>query len=108
MRLTASGVDRLAGEGAVEIDDVKIFEPLFGEGARLRSRVGIEHRRLGHVPAQKPDAFAVLEVDGGKEDHGRHLRKLAMSWRPSVWLFSGWNCVPTIVSRATIAVTGPP
>ena len=102
------GVDRLAGEGAVEIDDMQIFESLLGEGARLRGRVGVEHGRLRHVAAQKADAFAVLEVDGGKEDHGRHFRKLAISVRPSVWLFSGWNCVPTILSRATIAVTGPP
>ena len=102
------GVDGLAGEGAVEIDDMQIFEPLLGERARLRGGVGVEHRRLRHVAAQEPHAFAVLEVDGGKKDHGRHFRKLAISLRPSVWLFSGWNCVPTMLSRATIAVTGPP
>jgi hypothetical protein len=27
---------------------------------------------------------------------------------PNRWLFSGWNWVPTAVSRPTIAVTGPP
>lgn len=26
-----------------------------------------------------------------------------MSFRPSVWLFSGWNCVPAMLSRAIIA-----
>ena len=102
------GVDRLAGEGAVEIDDMQVFEALIGEGSRLRGGVGVEHRRLRHVAAQEPDALAVLEVDGGKENHGRHRRKLAISARPSAWLFSGWNWVPAILSRATIAVTGPP
>ena len=82
--------------------------PAAANAARLRGRVGVEHRRLRHVAAHQAHAFAVLEVDGGKEDHGRHLRKLAISARPSVWLFSGWNCVPTILSRATIAVIGPP
>ena len=51
-------------------------------------------------PCFEADAAAVLEVDGGKEDHGRHLRKLAISARPSAWLFSGWNCVPAMLSRA--------
>ena len=31
-----------------------------------------------------------------------------MSARPRRWLFSGWNCVPATLSRATRAVTGPP
>ena len=39
---------------------------------------------------------------------GRHCRKFAISRRPARWLFSGWNCVPMTVSRATMAVTGPP
>ena len=47
---------------------------------------------------------------GGEEGegHGFHFRKLAISASPSFWLFSGWNCVPTILSRPTMAVTGPP
>ncbi len=83
------GVDRLPGEGAVEIDDMQILEPLLGEGLRLRRRVGVEDGRLRHVAAQQAHAFAVLEIDRGKQDHGRHFRKLAISARPSVWLFSG-------------------
>ena len=57
--------------------------------ARLRGRIVVEHGRLIHVALDEADAAAVLEVDGGKQDHGRHLRKLAMSLRPSAWLFSG-------------------
>ena len=102
------GVDRLAGEGAVEIDDMEVFESLLGERFRLRRGVSVENGRLGHVAAQKANAFAILEVDCGKKDHGRHFRKLPISPRPRVWLFSGWNCVPKMLSRATIAVTGPP
>ena len=29
--------------------------------------------------------------------YGVHVRKLARSLRPSVWLFSGWNCVPAML-----------
>ena len=102
------GVHRLAGKGAVEIDHVQIFEALRLEGARLRGRVVVEGARARHVALLQPHAGAVLQVDGGKQDHGVHFRKLAISASPSRWLFSGWNWVPTIVSRPTIAVTGPP
>src|SRR5579862_413623 len=40
--------------------------------------------------------------------HGRHARKLAISRSPAIWLFSGWNCVPTRLSRPTRAAMGPP
>ncbi len=60
MRSDRVRVDRLPGEGAVEIDDMQILEPLFGERARLRGRVGVEDGRLRHVAAQEAHAFAVL------------------------------------------------
>ena len=102
------GIDRLAGEGAVEVDDVQILEPLRLERLRLRRRIAMEHGRARHVALLQPHRLAFFEIDGGKEDHGVHFRKFAISWSPSRWLFSGWNCVPTMVSRPTIAVTGPP
>ena len=37
--------------------------------------------------------------------HGFQRRKLPTSSMPLSWLFSGWNCVATILSFATIAVT---
>ena len=40
--------------------------------------------------------------------HGDQVRKFASSLRPSVWLFSGWNCVPAMLPSAIMAVTGPP
>ena len=87
--LDRRGVHRLAGEGAVEIDDVEIFEPLPRERARLRRRVAIEHRRPRHVALLQAHGFAVLEVDRRKQNHGFHRRKFAISARPSFWLFSG-------------------
>ena len=96
-------------------------EALLGKELRLGRRVAVEQGRLRHVALLQAHALAVLQVDGGKEDHGAgtwrltstsahgfHLRKFPISLRPSRWLFSGWNCVPAMLSRATIAVTGPP
>ena len=102
--LDRGGVHRPAREGAVEIDDVEIVEALLGEALRLRGGVGVEDSRLRHVAAHEAHAFAVLQIDGGKQDHGRHFKKLAIRARPRVWLFSGWNCTPIIFSRATTAL----
>ena len=106
--LDRRGVHRLAGKRAVEIDDVEIFKALRRERLRLRRRIAVEHRRARHVALFEPHGFAVLQIDGGKQDHGVHCKKFAISARPRRWLFSGWNCVPTMLSRATIAVTAPP
>ena len=35
-----------------------------------------------HVALGQADDFALLEVDGGKDDHGRHSRNRASSDRP--------------------------
>ena len=87
---------------------MQIFKALRLEGARLRRRIAVEDGRARHVALLEPHAGAVLEIDGGKQDHGVHFRKLPISCSPSRWLFSGWNWVPTMVSRPTMAVTGPP
>ena len=68
--------------------------------------------------APHPDAFGAVvpprEGEGWSEGarpdmhHGRHRRKLAISFSPSFWLFSGWNWVPAMLPRAIIAVIGPP
>ncbi len=107
---TAPRIHRAPLEGAVEIDDVKMREALRAEGFALIGRVGVIDRRLFHQPELQAHAFAILQVDGGKENghQGFHFRKLAMRARPSVWLFSGWNCAPTLLPLATSAVTGPP
>src|SRR5262249_41098465 len=63
-------IHRLAGEGAVEIDDVQIFKALLLKRLRLRRRIAVEHGGARHVALLEPHAGAVLEVDGGKENHG--------------------------------------
>ena len=83
-------------------------KPCCANSARLRRRIAIEHGGARHVALLQAHGFAVLQIDGREQDHGFHFRKFAISARPNFWLFSGWNCVPTILSRATIAVTGPP
>ena len=102
------GVHRLAGKSAVEVDDMQIFKALPFENQRLRSGIVIENSRLRHVAMDKANAFALLQVNCRKQDHGRHLKKLEISRRPIVWLFSGWNWTPTTVSRPTMAVKAPP
>ena len=87
---------------------MQIFETLRLKGARLRGRIVVEDGRAVHVALDEADALAFLEIDCRKQNHGRHLRKLAMSARPSLWLFSGWNWTPTRLSRATAAVSGDP
>ena len=52
------------------------------------NRITRSHR-IGHGPP-----------NFGPRHHGFHFRKLAISASPSFWLFSGWNCVPTMLSRA--------
>ena len=94
-------VHRLAGEGAVEIDHVQMLEALRLEGMRLRRRIAMEHGRARHVALLQPHGEAFLQVDGGEQDHGVHFKKFGDQLAsPSRWLFSGWNCVPTMLSRA--------
>ena len=101
-------IHRAAGKGAVEIDHMQPWKADVVEGARLGGRIGVVDGGGIHVAELQANAGTVLEVDGGIENHGRHLRKLAMRPRPSAWLFSGWNCVPAMLSRPIMAVTGPP
>ncbi len=88
-RLHRQRIDRLAGKGAVEIDHVQIFEALRGKGARLRSRVEVEHGGARHVALLQAHALAVLQIDGGKENHGFHFKKFEIKASPKRWLFSG-------------------
>ncbi len=97
-----------ARERTVEIDDMHPFEARILEAARHRRRVGAVDGRLIHVALLQPDDLALFEIDGGIKDHGVHLIKLRIRVSPRVWLFSGWNWVPATLSRATMAVTGPP
>ena len=82
-------IHRLAGKGAVEIDHMQIFKPLRGKGACLSRRIEVEHGRARHVALFKAHALAVLQIDGGEENHGFHFRKFEIRASPKRWLFSG-------------------
>ena len=68
---------------------MEIFEPLLLEYMCLGRGVAVEDSRARHVALPKANRLAVLQIDGGKQDHGFHFRKFAISIRPSFWLFSG-------------------
>ena len=70
-RLHRLAVLRFAGKGAVEVDDVQPGEADLHEGARLRRRVVVVDGGVVHLALLQADAFAVLQVDGGEEDHAR-------------------------------------
>ena len=80
-------------------------------GKSVRDLEGVfgEDRLLGVVALTEADHFAVAEVDGRNDlQSGRYtlawtrcLTKLSYSRRPISPLFSGWNCVATMLPRAT-------
>ena len=113
-RLDRRAVHRLALEGAVQVNHVKMGEAGLAEGFGLRRRAVGEDGRLVHLAAQEAHALAVFQVDGGVEGKGHactqgaHCRKLERILRPVFWLFSGWNCVPNMLRRATAATIGWP
>ncbi len=76
-------IHRLTFERAVQVDHVQPLKPLVLEQPRLRRRVGIEHGRLRHLALAETHALPVFEVYGCEQDHGFHLRKLAISASPS-------------------------
>src|SRR4029077_6336282 len=67
-------VHRAPGEGAVEIDDMEVFEPLARERQSLGGGVLVEYRGLCHVALLEAHAMALLEIDRREQNHGRHLR----------------------------------
>ena len=114
-------VDRLAGEGAVQVDQVQApgagREPALGHCRRVFAEGGGDL----HVTLLEAHAVTVLEVDRGYQQHGRQgrerswlrnqgfqRRKLRYSVRPSSALFSGWNWVAKMLSRATAEVKRTP
>jgi hypothetical protein len=74
MPSTAAPFTGCAREGAVEIDEVQPLAARVLERPRLGRGIGVEDGRLVHLAAQEAHGLAVLEVDGGVEDHGRTCR----------------------------------
>jgi hypothetical protein len=79
----------LAGERAIEVDNVKIFESLLLKRTRLRSGIPMKDGGAGHIALLKTDGQSFLEIDCRKQNHGFHFKKFAIKARPSRWLFSG-------------------
>ena len=77
-----------------------------GRAARSCARRGATSRPVAPRAGAEPSLGTELARTVVKQ--GRQARKLAIRRRPVAWLFSGWNWVPTRLSRATMAVTGPP
>ena len=69
-RLDRFAVDRAAGEGAVEVDDMQPREAGFGELPSLGGGIRVEHGGARHIAAEEANAGAILEIDGRVEDHG--------------------------------------
>src|SRR5262245_66478298 len=59
-RLDRRRIDRLTGEGAVEMDDVQGLENLVPEVAARGGGRGGEYRRLGHFPLSERAESATL------------------------------------------------
>jgi hypothetical protein len=110
-RLHRRAIDGLPSKAPFRSTTCSHSQPCVLEGLGLGGGIGVEDRRLVHLAQQEAHALAVFQVDGGVKRimvRAPICRKLAIRARPSVWLFSGWNCVPNMLPRATAAVTGPP
>ena len=63
-------IDRAAGDGAVEVDEVQPGETGLSEMTRLRRGIPVEDSGGRHVAMDEAHAGAVLEVDRREQDHG--------------------------------------
>ncbi len=82
MASTAAPFTRLAGKGAVQVDDVQVLEALGFERFRLIGRVIVEDGRLAHLAELEPHAFSVLQVDHREEDHSYLSRRRCLAAGP--------------------------
>src|SRR5579862_5069536 len=62
-------VHRLAGKGAVEIDDMEPLAAGRGEALRLRGWIAVEDGRGAHLALYETHAAPFLQIDRGVEDH---------------------------------------
>jgi hypothetical protein len=63
-------VPRLAGDGAVQVDDVQALGALAGPLRRGLAGFLREHRGRFHAPLLEAHAVAVFQVDRGDDQHG--------------------------------------
>src|SRR6185369_16899849 len=94
---------RLAGEGPVQVDQMQPSRSLGQPAARHGRGVLAKGGGLVHVALLEAHAVAVFQVNRGDEEHSG-------GYRGTPWsaLFSGWNWVAKILSRAIAAVKRAP
>ena len=96
---------RLAGAGAVEVDDVQEARAGRDPGARGLQRVVVVGRGVLEAALDEADRLAVHDVDRGVEDHATATAaswaKLRSMRSPSREDFSGWNCAAITLPRST-------
>ena len=83
------GIGALAGKGAVKVDAMQPFKILRLKELGLGAGIGIEHGGVIHHAFLQAHALPILQVNGGKDNHGFQRRKFSSSFRPVAWLFSG-------------------
>ncbi len=66
------GIDRMACEAAIEIDDMQMLGPCLREDKRLRGGIVAIDGGAVHVALGQADDLSALEVDCGKDDQ-RHI-----------------------------------
>src|SRR5690606_27219076 len=99
-----------AGSCCLDVEQDQLVDPLLIEDAHdvhgvTQVAVVAELLRL--------DETAVPQQQNGDDPRSKpHSLPMAANWRrramPKRWLFSGWNCVPTMDPRPTAAQTGWP
>ncbi len=63
------GVFRLAGKGAVQIDQMQTLRPRFNPAPRHRYRIVGEHGVVFHTTLAQADTFSFLQVNCGYQQH---------------------------------------
>ena len=84
-------LDRAAGLGAVEIDDVGPARARRGEGSEAGGGLVIVTGDRVEPAVHQPHADPVLQIDGGIDDHAGSSRKLRRMRAPVAAERSGWN-----------------
>ena len=105
--ITASPEGRTLDYGWIR-DIARLLDiPFCGEGAQTGGRLFVIAGHLVELAVHQAHADAVLQVDGGIDQHVR-LRKFLRMVAPASAERSGWNWQPQRLADRTTAGTAPP